>query len=149
VYVDGQFMCMGRQLRRASFIRPDDPVMIEKLRLQAYQRRLNDQTLDRIQEQAPSTPGGSDVEALLELSAGEALPMIGEHAPAVETEPIPLTAEARYRGILRKEAGERPVSDADLAWRDDYEQTDEYKEMRALYEAEFTYMQHQERKEAV
>ena len=36
-----------------------------------------------------------------------------------------------------------------MAWRDDYEQTDEYDQMRALYEAEFTYMQHQERREGV
>lgn len=51
VYVDGKFICNGRRLQRASFVRPDDPVMIDKLKLQAYQDRLNRQSLKQLKQE--------------------------------------------------------------------------------------------------
>lgn len=157
VYVDGVFMCCARPLRRASFMRPDDPVMVEKLKLQAYQHRLNTQTMARIEHEAPLALGMSETDALLELTSGESEKRgNGEpEKPATPedyveaSDPIPMTEEERYRQILRKEAAGRDISDGDRLWREDYEQTSEYGDMRQIYEAELSYMKHQYQKEAV
>jgi len=150
VYVDGVFMCMGRPLRRTSQIRPDDPVMQEKIKLQAYQRRLNKEAIEHIAKAGPPELGYQEAEALLALTTGgEERQQEAGKAPAVSHDPIPMTEEERYRLILRKEASGETLSGTDREWRDEYEQTDEYRNMRQLYEAELRYMKHQFAKEAV
>jgi putative transposase len=157
VYQDGRFMCAGRRLRRASFIREDDPVMVEKLRLQAYQGRLNETRLKEIRENAPPQLASKE-EAVLALTAGreepaERPPRLGyseDHAPKTEKPgPIFLTEEERYRAILRNLAEGRELSEADKKWRTQYEAGREYQERQRLYEAEFKFMRHHAERRAV
>jgi len=152
VYLNGEYMCAGVPLRRASFIRPDDQVMKDKLKSQAYQARLTTQSLERIRTEAPARIGHEEC-ALLELTTGKN-PHTETHAERHDVQThgsaslqdadvIPLTEEERYRMILRKEARGAAISDSDIQWRKEYEETSEYNSMRDLYAAQFDYMKYQ------
>ena len=144
VYFDGKYICGGKSLCRASFVRPDDPVMVEKLRLQAFQRQLNKGSLKRIREQAPLSIGSNE-QALLELSAGDGEFFIDKPAVVQKTEaksegPIYLTEEERYRAILRLEARGVEVSVNDQKWRAKFECGDTYLRRKDLFATELDYM---------
>ncbi|MBW2142458.1 MAG: hypothetical protein JRG97_15600, partial [Deltaproteobacteria bacterium] len=155
VYLDGQYMCEGRRLRRASFIRPDDAVMEDKLKLQAYQRRLNSESLDRLRAEAPPELGSTEA-TILHLTRGESEQSTDvdetfeepRRAPAETLEPIPLNEEERYRGILRKVAAGESISDEDRIWQAEYEASQHYEARQQIYQAEFEYMQYQAERSA-
>jgi hypothetical protein len=151
VYLDGQYICNGRPLRRASFVRPDDPVMQEKLKLQAYQRRLNKESLQWLRDEARPEIGTPE-RALLELTTGTtetpdytATSSEGSDAEQLEVspEPIFLNEEDRYRWILRKLADGKELSEADVEWRSEYEASEGYRSREELYKAELDFMRRQ------
>jgi putative transposase len=159
VYLNGEYVCSGKRLLRASFIRPDDQVMVDKLKLQSYQDRLVNMSIKRIQDESPLELGMSETDALLSLTNdAEDMPSYEENTETgyaasskvtrIHNEPVPLVEEERYRMILRKEAEEKELSDADRLWKEEYQQTEEYRDRAQLYQAEFDYMKHQYEREA-
>ncbi|MBW2062622.1 MAG: hypothetical protein JRI95_13825 [Deltaproteobacteria bacterium] len=145
VYLDGKYVCDGRRLRRASFIRPDDPVMMEKIKLQAYQGQLNKAALANIQKEVPP-PIGHDHEALLALTTGgmdRDENQVNTAEADCSQELIPFSEEERYRMILKKLAKGESLSEADREFQAEYEAGEEYRQMQKLYEADFSYLKHQ------
>ena len=149
LFLDGEFICNARPLQRASLVDDDDPVMVEKLKLQAQQRRLNQARLAVIHSDG-ARPEISEERALLEITRrpmdqGDQAPATVHEFPGVRAElpePIFLTNEDRYRDILQRLASGRPLSEKDMTWREKYEAGDEYADMQDLYQAEFDHMKH-------
>jgi len=71
VYLDGKWHCNARALNRASFITPNDPAMVEKLKLGSYQKRASAGTIRMIQEHPAVQEEMNEAAALLALTHPE------------------------------------------------------------------------------
>ena len=153
VYKDDKYCCNARALNRASFTTPNDPVMVDKLKLAAYQKRVATGTIRMIQEHPVVQEGMSEAAALLELTQGSGLGDTGisgqgsgvSRTPETDNwqdDIIPITRDDRYRMISQKLACGRTLSQADIDFKADFEQSQEYKDSAQLYGADFEYQQY-------
>ena len=71
VYKDGVWHCNARLLNRASFVTPNDPVMVDKLKLGAYQKRSSASTIKMIQEHPAAQEEANEAAALLAITQGD------------------------------------------------------------------------------
>lgn len=68
VYKDGVWQCNARLLNRASFVTPNDPVMVDKLKLGAYQKRSSVGTIKMIQDHPAAQEEANEAAALLAIT---------------------------------------------------------------------------------
>lgn len=174
VYKDGVWQCNARLLNRASFVTPNDPVMVDKLKLGAYQKRSAAGTIKMIQEHPAAQEEANEAAALLALSGtpcdimspGDGADVkqsdendgncqttkspADEAAQAAHSQPIhdpeddviPITRDDRYRLLLQKIARGRELTPDQIAFREDFEQSQAYKDSQQLYEETLKYMQY-------
>lgn len=71
VYLDGKWHCNARPLNRASFVTPNDPAMVEKLKLGSYQKRASAGTIRMIQEHPAAQEEMNEAAALLAMTHDE------------------------------------------------------------------------------
>jgi len=147
IYKDGEYLCNGKPLDRASFMDPDNPVMVDGLRMQAYQTKAAKAVMAAVNSHPAASAGVSETGELLRLSAGEEEQGQGQGSgvgdQGSEAEVIPITRDERYRQILKKVAGKMAISEKDRVFQEDFEKTQEYMESADLYRAEFEYMEYQ------
>ena len=142
IYQDGKHICNGKPLARASFIDPDNPVMEEKLRMQAYQKQVSRGMLEVIHSR-PEAEAGTTDEALLIMTHGEAEDQRAEdRRQTAEEDVIPITADERYRQILRRRARGGELSERDRVFCEEFEKGQQYLVSKDLYQAEFEYQQY-------
>jgi len=158
IYRDGKYVCDGRPLNRASFVTPNDPAMIDKLRIAALQKR-DAKAKIRVFEAAAAeaeAEAGDETAALLALTQGEAMEMPDtvqmDSSPDSTAEPPPLpsidpydelvfiTRPDRYRGqIIPKLARGRELTPAQQTFREEFESSQMYLESKQLYDAHLDY----------
>lgn len=69
IYRNGSYCCDARPLARASFVTPNDPAMIDKLKIASYQRRDAAGRILAFRSAAGAAGAGDETAALLALSA--------------------------------------------------------------------------------
>jgi hypothetical protein len=161
IFIGEEFICRGRALQRASFVKENDPVMVDKLKLAAYQNRINKgelrliegtadagagQTLSELLiESDGSQPGAAVPQGLLGPQGEESQPRQGGAGPQEEEIifGIALTADERYRQILFRLAHRKTLGQEDVEFKAEFEAGREYLFNPALYEAEFEMMKYQ------
>ncbi len=154
VYSKGRFICSAKPLERASYIRADDKVMQEKIKLQRYQRRHNKEMLKRLQ-----SPGEAELQAVELLSEAEASPekshkasllpgIPGDDQHKEDPQVIYLEAKDRYMAILRMIARGESLSTELAQWKREYEASEEYRQMRALFEERLQFMKYEAERRA-
>jgi hypothetical protein len=67
IYRNGSYCCDARPLARASFVTPNDPAMIDKLKIAAYQRRDAAGRILSFRSAAGAAGAGDETAALLAL----------------------------------------------------------------------------------
>jgi len=168
VYKDGVWQCNARLLNRASFVTPNDPVMVDKLKLGAYQKRSSVGTIKMIQDHPAVQEEANEAAALLAITQGDGVAMPeyqpatdmteneGEASPASEGAQTAPGEEAcpydelmfirradRYKGqILPKLAGGWDLTPEQQLARGEFEKSQEYRDSQQLYEEQFKYMQY-------
>ena len=73
VYKDGVWQCNARLLNRASFVTPNDPVMVDKLKLGAYQKRSSVGTIKMVQDHPAAQEEANEAAALLAITQGDGI----------------------------------------------------------------------------
>ena len=152
VYNDGKFICDAKPLNRASFITPDDPAMVEKLKLQSYQKKVSTGIINGIHSLAEKAVSPS--ESLLRLTHGYNNPSLPEpsETPNQSNDKdeddciIPLNEDERYRLILRRRANGKDLNKNDQDFVTEYERTKDYLDRKRLYDAEFESMRYENQK---
>lgn len=147
VYRDGEYICDGKPLNRASFLKADDPVMIEKLKLQSYQKKASKGILKIIQEQAGGATGTCD-EALLRLTHGgsSGITSLDSQRASVQDECdendkyMPISEHERYTQIIRRTAKGKELSLEDQDFKTQFESTQMYLRRKDLYNRELEYL---------
>jgi hypothetical protein len=149
VYKGGEYICDAKPLDRASFINADDPVMINKLKLQSYQKQASKKIIKAFHTKPRSAEGSTD-EGLLRLTHGDVNPDFSAVSEGPEPHKdyeeddnlIPINEDERYRMILCKLAREKSLSAEDDAFKSEFEQTKEYHDYKELYEGEFEHLKY-------
>jgi len=151
VYRDDHWYCNARPLNRASFVTPNDPAMVEKLKIAAYQKQAAAGTVRTIQAHPVAQDEVDEARMLLAMTdhtapapenGGEEYVMPDDNGcPAAEDEkPIWITRPSRYQGeILPLIASGRELTPEQQKFRDDFESSPEFLESRELYEAKLDY----------
>ena len=167
VFLDEEYICRARPLRRASFVRQDDQVLQEKIRLANNQKAAAKATLRLIEANAPvrlipaTTVGeleadlagnDSDEQRGLRTEEGQGseastkteIVATTEEMPAGGNQDIdlgiPLTEDERYRQIIFKMAYGLAISEKDLEFQKEFEASEEYSWGKHLYEGEYEYL---------
>ena len=142
IYKDGKYICDGKPLGRASQVDPDNPVMVDKLKLGAYQKQASKGILKVIDSQ-PEAEAGTTDDGLLALTHGDqGAERRAQSAEQDNEDVIPITADERYRQILRKLAQGREISGKDQGFKEEFEKSQEYIVSQDLYQAEYEYQQY-------
>lgn len=151
VYQEGRYVCDARPLRRASFVRPDDPVLEEKAKLQALQRRQNRTVLEGMRQKALPKADYLEPAPIMPCSKSELQPpRLVENSPCqtkfpeikTSLEYCPTSKQERYQIILELLTTQGDLCEEDKLWQLEYQQTEEYERMKPLYEADLSYKQY-------
>lgn len=139
VYKNGRFVCNAKPLERASFVDPDCPVMLEKIKLQANQKKAASAILKSIHGGADADRPVSESQALLEITKGtfpSRLEFIGSNAK-VQSIPdddyVPIEPSERYQLIIDKLDGGIELTSSDREFKDNFEKSEEFLSYQHLF----------------
>nr|MDD3082766.1 transposase family protein [Desulfobacterales bacterium] len=136
IYKSGKYICDAKPLERASFLPENDRVMVEKIKAQQYQAKAAKAIIRAISQKASEIPMSTD-EALLRLTHGE---QVSDEASSVDVLEQPPTANEqyveeisiypreRYAKILEAIARGDALSQDTQAFKDEFEQSSEYRQ---------------------
>ena|GEM_PF-1712170 len=167
IYRDGTWYCNARPLNRASMLIASDKVMVDKLKLAAYQKRAATGQISAIMQDPVVVRERNEREALLaithaaesnanegenlDVAAAEYSPGADEAAAAADTgaaapgpeaaeEPIYITRAERYScQIVPKLARGIALTEEQQRFREQFEISTEYLDSQSLYEATLEY----------
>jgi len=165
VFYDARFVCAARSLRRASMICQDNPVMVEKIKLQHEQEKHMRGRLELIHGKGGAMISASEITADIPLTP--ALSPVGErgqlpspatgelgdgiHPGLIAPPPVDTTASApvviyltdrdRYQSLWRKKIANEQLDAADNSFMSEYETTQEYQFSSAMYQTELEFYQ--------
>ncbi|RJP82774.1 MAG: hypothetical protein C4522_02710 [Desulfobacteraceae bacterium] len=144
VYKNGEYICNGKPLNRASFITEDDSAMIEKLKLQSYQKKVSKGILRAIGVHSEKETVAR--EALLQISREEDSL---DYAMPDDDSLFPINEDERYRMILNKLATGITLSTVEAEFMNEFQTSEEYLSSQSLYENEFEYAKYRHQKTGV